>query len=136
MKIVLDTNVLLGSLRRGSVLRPIWDAFLRGDFTLVVSNEILNEYQEIIERQTRPEIGSNVINAILERPNVQKQAIYYRFDLLTADPDDNKFVDCALASNAHFLVSDDRHFRVLKTLDHPKINLLTADEFLILLEKK
>jgi uncharacterized protein len=43
--------------------------------------------------------------------------------------DGNKFMDCAFAANAHFLVSDDRSFRVLKNLSFPKVEVMTLEEF-------
>ena len=46
---------------------------------------------------------------------------------------DNKFVNCALWGNAHYLVSNDKHFRVLKHIDFPKIDVLVIDEFMALL---
>ena len=50
--------------------------------------------------------------------------------LITADPDDNKFVDCAFAANADYLVSEDSHFDILKKTSFPKLNLVTLDEFM------
>ncbi|MBP5502383.1 MAG: PIN domain-containing protein, partial [Bacteroidales bacterium] len=55
---------------------------------------------------------------------------HFRMQLITADPDDNKFVDCAFAAGADYLVSEDRHFDVLRTIPFPKLNLVTLDEFL------
>ena len=46
--VVIDTNCLLQIIARKSPYRPIWDAFLVGRFDLCVTNEILNEYQEIL----------------------------------------------------------------------------------------
>lgn len=51
-------------------------------------------------------------------------------ELITADPDDNKFVDCAFAAGADYLVSEDSHFNVLRTTPFPLLNLVTLDEFL------
>ena len=50
--------------------------------------------------------------------------------MIIDNPDDNKFVDCAFASNAEFLVSEDRHFDVLKSITFPHLNLINMDEFL------
>jgi predicted nucleic acid-binding protein len=50
--------------------------------------------------------------------------------LITEDPDDNKFVDCAFAANAEYLVSDDKHFKILDRIPFPQINLLKMEEFL------
>lgn len=50
--------------------------------------------------------------------------------LITADPDDNKFADCAFAAGADYLVSEDSHFNVLRSMPFPLLNLVTLDEFM------
>nr|WP_207681806.1 PIN domain-containing protein [Desulfonema magnum] len=55
-----------------------------------------------------------MLGALLKLPNVHRQTVYYHWNLISADPDDNKFADCAVSANAHYLVSNDRHFRVLE----------------------
>lgn len=97
---------------------------------LCVSNEMLNEYSEIISLKASPYIADNVIMEILYRYNVKLITPSYRFHLITSDEDGNKFVDCAIAANADFLVSNDAHFRILKSIPHPHVNLVTADEFI------
>ena len=64
----------------------------------------------------------------------KKTEPYFQLMLIEADLDDNKFVDCAFASNAHFIVTDDKHFNVLKTTDFPKIPVISAEDFLLLLK--
>ena len=54
----------------------------------------------------------------------------FRMALITADPDDNKFVDCAFAAGADYLVSEDSHFNELRSVPFPKLNLVTLDEFM------
>lgn len=54
----------------------------------------------------------------------------YRFNLIKADPDDNKFVDCAVTAGATYIVSNDRHFRELQQYDFPKVDVRTLTEFL------
>jgi predicted nucleic acid-binding protein len=54
--------------------------------------------------------------------------------LIEADHDDNKFVDCAFAANATYIVSDDKHYDVLKEVDFPQILVLKLKEFLGLLQ--
>ena len=49
---------------------------------------------------------------------------------IEADPDDDKFVDCAVACNAKFVVTDDNHFDVLKKMDFPKIDVIGLDEII------
>lgn len=135
MRIVIDINVLLVSLPVGKKYRPIFDALKAGAFTLLITNEILTEYEEKIGEKTTPEIAQNVVRLLLNLPNVERlSSIYYRWNLIANDPDDNKYTDCAVAANATYVVSDDSDFRVLKRTPFPPLNLLTSDEFLELLQ--
>lgn len=128
--VVIDTNCLLQIIARKSPYRPIWDAFLAGRYCLCVSNEILEEYQEILEQQITPTVAENVVLLILNQENVQLIDPHFRMGLITADPDDNKFVDCAFAAGADYLVSEDSHFNILRTTSFPQLNLVTLDEFM------
>ena len=53
----------------------------------------------------------------------------FHWRLVTADPDDDKFVDAYLAAGADALVTHDAHFDILKDLDFPPVTVLSADEF-------
>lgn len=128
--VVIDTNCLLQIIARKSPYRPIWDAFLAGRFDLCVTNEVLNEYQEILGQQITPTVAENVVLLILNQMNVQLVDPHFRMGLITADPDDNKFVDCAFAAGADYLVSEDNHFDVLRNTSFPQLNLVTLDEFM------
>lgn len=128
--VVIDTNCLLQIIARKSLYRPIWDAFIEGRYDLCVSNEILDEYQEILGQQITPTIAENVVLMILNLENVRFVDPHFRMNLITADPDDNKFVDCAFAAGADYLVSEDTHFNVLRKSPFPQINLVTLDEFI------
>ena len=66
----------------------------------------------------------------MNRSNTRHIKIYFRFGLIKADPDDNKFVDCAIKANAKYIVSEDHHFDVLKTIHFPPVNVISIDEFL------
>jgi putative PIN family toxin of toxin-antitoxin system len=129
--VVIDTNCLLQIIARKSPYRPIWDAFLKGHFELCVSNEILEEYQEILEQQITQTVAENIVLLILNQENVQLVDAHFRLGLITADPDDNKFVDCAFAAGADYLVSEDSHFNVLRNTPFPQLNLVTLDEFML-----
>ena len=130
MNIVLDTNCLLMSLSRKSRYYPIWRDFVSGKYTLCFTNEILTEYEEILTQKLGPEIASNVIKAILDLPNTRMVQVYYHLRLITSDPDDDKFVDCAFKTNARFIVSQDHHYDVLHKVKYPKINVIDIDNFL------
>ncbi len=86
--VVIDTNCLLQIIARKSPYRPIWDAFIAGRFDLCVSNEILDEYQEILEQQITPTVAENVVMLILNQENVQLVDPHFRMGIITADPDD------------------------------------------------
>ena len=128
--VVIDTNCLIQMMSKRSPYRPIWDAFLAQKFILCVSTEILDEYQEIVEQQTTAQIAENLVLLILNSINVRYVDPHFRLQLITADPDDNKFVDCAFAANADYLVSEDHHFKILESIPFPKLNLVTMDMFL------
>lgn len=134
-QVVIDTNCLVQMISLHSPYRPIWDAFLLGKFQLCVSNEILEEYQEIIEEQTTARIAENVILLILNRRNVTFIDPHFRLGLIVEDPDDNKFVDCAFAANAEYLVSDDKHFKILQSTPFPQLNIVRMKEFLNIIKE-
>lgn len=127
--IVLDTNVLVMSISARNVYHKVWQAFLQGDYTLCVSNEILEEYVEVLTRNINVRVAEAVVYAILTRWNVRKLDPHYRFHLIKADEDDNKFVDCAIAGNARYIVTEDQHFDVLKEISFPKVAVINIDDF-------
>jgi len=133
-KIVLDTNCLIASLSRHSVYYPVWTDFQAGKYVLCVTNDILDEYEEIIGQKTSSIVARNVIDLLLKSKNVEYVTPHFKLGLIEADHDDNKFVDCAFASNATYIVSDDSHFDVLKTIDFPQLLVLKLKEFLGILQ--
>ena len=135
-KIVLDTNCLLMSLPKISPYRMIWDDFLKGKLTLCVTNEIVEEYLEILSQKTTHEIASNVVSVILSQSNVEFVTPYYKMHLIQADEDDNKFVDCAFIAGASCIVSNDANFKILNEINFPKIFVLKIKEFIDLLLKE
>lgn len=130
MRVILDTNVLLVSIGKKSPYRPIFDAFLANQFTLVISNDLLLEYAEIIEDKTNVLVATNIIEMLLSKSNVEKKEIYFKWGLLTSDYDDNKFVDTAIVGSVDFIVTNDKHFNPLKDIDFPKVETITIDNFL------
>ena len=127
--VVVDTNCLLRMIPMRSKYRQAWESFLDGKYILCVSNEIISEYIEILTAKVSSTFAENIVGAILRSPFVRRFDPQFHFNLIEADPDDNKFVDCAIIANADFIVSEDSHFRVLKTIPFPKVNVLTLDEF-------
>ncbi len=128
--VVIDTNSLIMAISSRSAYHRIWQSFLAGDYCLCISNEILEEYAEVIARNISVNVARYVIYTLMERKNVRQITPSYKWNLITADPDDNKFVDCAIASNAKYIVSEDHHFNVLKEIDFPSIDVINIDDFL------
>lgn len=130
MKIVLDTNCLVSIIMPGSYNNDVWQAFRDAKYVLCVSNEILFEYHEILTKRYNNLIANTILKELIETYNVERITPAYRFNLITADPDDNKFVDCAVTAGATYIVSNDRHFRELERYDFPKVDVRTLSEFL------
>ncbi|MCU0355179.1 MAG: PIN domain-containing protein [Cytophagales bacterium] len=66
-------------------------------------------------------------------PGTELVTVFYNWRLIDKDPDDNKFVDCAVAANTDYLVTNDRHYNVLKKIDFPKVATIKLDKFMALL---
>lgn len=132
-RVVLDTNILLVAISRKTEYYAIWKAFQNGEFELCVTTDILNEYAEKLYEKFRPEVGDNVMKALENSPDIVTIHKYYFWNLITFDPDDNKFVDCAIAANAHFICTEDKHFKVLRKLPFPVVPVISADDFVEML---
>lgn len=128
-QIVLDTNCLLQVLPSRSPYHKVWEEILAGKIALCVNTDILNEYEEILSAKTSNIIARNVVEAIARLHTTVFQDVYYHFGLIEEDPDDNKFVDCAVAADVEFIVTNDRHFAVLKDIDWPRVSVVKQTTF-------
>lgn len=135
MRIVLDTNSLLVSIGRKSKYRPIFDALLDGKITLMISNDIISEYVEILGQRTSAIVADNIGDLLMSSPDVEKISIYFKWSIITQDADNNKFVDCALNGRADFLVTDDKHFTALKKIGFPPVKIIRTKAFLEKIKK-
>ncbi len=135
LKVVLDTNILLVSISSKSKYHWIFSNLLDGRYELCITNEILLEYEEIISIKYNKKVGRNIIGTLLHLENVVLVTPFFKWNLITDDSDDNKFVDCYLISNSNVLVSNDKHFRCLKSIDFPTINTTNIDKFREMLYK-
>jgi uncharacterized protein len=129
VRVVIDTNVLLVSIGRKSRHNWLFQAILDERCTVLVSTEILLEYEEIITRRTRAEIALDVLETLVSLPNVEPTEPYFRWNLIAEDPTDNKFVDCAIAGRADVLVTEDSHFDILSALEFPRVNVRNIQHF-------
>jgi len=70
-----------------------------------------------------------LLPSILNATNIEQVIPYYKWNLISADPEDNKFADCALNAGADYIVTNDRHFNVLKSLGFPSIKVADIESF-------
>lgn len=132
MRVCIDTNVLVQVFGNAGPFGRITDALQRGTLELAVSNEILLEYEETLTRLSGQGRWQTVWSFLDGISRLHNNVLYvepsYRFDAIVADPDDNKFVDCAIAADADFIVTNDRHFDVLNSSGY-KLRAIAPDEF-------
>ena len=131
MRVVLDTNCLIMAISARNEYYQVWQDFLDGKYVLCITNEIIEEYSEVIARNISPLLSEFVISTIINRKNVVTKSPSYAFHLIKADEDDNKFVDCAIVANAKYIVSNDRHFDVLREIPFPKVDVIKINQFLL-----
>ena len=133
MTVVLDTNVVLQARAPGHDFHRILIGLLAGQFNLAASTAILLEYEEILTARVgaaRWRQFATVLDAMAAwHGNVRQVEPSFRWRLITADPDDDKFADCAIAAEAEWIVTEDAHFDVLRDARH-KPQPITPGEFI------
>ncbi|HUM48574.1 MAG TPA: putative toxin-antitoxin system toxin component, PIN family [Chitinophagales bacterium] len=127
-KVVIDTNVFITIFKKDGKNRWIFKKIFKGEWILCVTNEIFLEYWEVLEEKTNGEVASNIIDFLVAHPYVEFVENYIRLNLIPEDPDDNKFCDCCFSSSAKFLISNDKHFKVLTQIEFPSLPLVSSDE--------
>jgi uncharacterized protein len=135
MKVVIDTNVLIATINRNNFEFFIYEAFVQEKFEWVVSTEILIEYEEILTQMYSEKTAKYVLNILETSPAVVLAEPYYKWGIISEDPDDNKFSDLALNVNAYCLVTKDKHFKVFKKIEFPKLRVVKPNEFKKILRK-
>lgn len=130
MTVVLDCNIVVMSLTSRSEYHRIYRSLVNGDFKIAVSDEIVLEYEEIIERKYNIKAAKAFISLLRELPNVLHTSVYFNWKLIQTDVDDNKYVDCAIAAQAECIVTEDKHFQILKQIPFPKVHTISIERFL------
>ena len=129
MKVVIDTNVLRLTIKKTNFERFIYNAFKNEAFDWVVSTEILAEYEEKLIEFYSTQTADLVLGILENAPNVIFAEPYFRWNIITEDPDDNKFADLAISLNVDCLVTNDKHFKIFKKIEFPKLKVLTPKQF-------
>jgi putative PIN family toxin of toxin-antitoxin system len=135
-RVVLDTNALLRCISSKSKYSFVLDLLFAGDYQICISNDIVLEYEEKIAGIFSKDTAELILGAFSLSSSVINVEVKFNLDLIHEDQDDNKFVDCCFVSNAHFIVTNDKHFNKLKEIDFPKFNVITLEDFAESLREK
>lgn len=134
LTVVLDTNAVLVAIPSKSPYRILLDALFDSLYDASVSTDVMLEYDEKITEFFDSQTADDLLGGLLLLPNVHKTDVYFNMEMIEADKDDNKFVDCAFSANAHYIVTNDRHYNALGKYNFPKINLIRIEAFAELLK--
>jgi putative PIN family toxin of toxin-antitoxin system len=127
-KVVMDTNVFVSGVFFSGPPYQILKAWQSGEFELIVSREIVDEYRRVGEilREEHPAVELKpILNFVLEQAKVYKSAVLKQ--PICEDPDDDQFIACALASGSKVIISGDKH--LLKVSGYQGIQVLKPRAF-------
>ncbi|WP_153797211.1 putative toxin-antitoxin system toxin component, PIN family [Foetidibacter luteolus] len=134
MLVVIDTNVLIAIVPSKSRYHSVYQAIQQKKILMAITSEILLEYEEQLKLRYKNYSVDEELEGLVNSRNVFLYSPDFNWNLIAADPEDNKFVDCAVAANADFIVTNDAHFNILKTISFPKVNTISLQEFISLLQ--
>ena len=134
MKAVIDTNVLISGVFWSGTPARILEHWSQGSFEMAVSEPILQEYRRVLV-----EISAGRRHDLVQRwlLHIARYAQVVSIDAhvhLSVDPDDDKFIECALASKAQYVVSGDRHLLTLNRVG--SVAIANPAHFLTLLNER
>jgi len=127
-KVVIDTNVFITIFKKDAKNRWMLDKILKGEWILCITNEIFLEYWEVLEQKTNSSVASDIIDFLISHPYIHFIENYIRLNLISADADDNKSCDCCFSASAKYLITNDKHFDVLKEIEFPSLPLVNTSQ--------
>lgn len=138
-KVVLDANVWVSALLWGGKPAEVVRAAEDGKVCIVTSEEIIGEISQVLNypklRKVYQDAGlrhENLIEAVLKVVKFVK--VTEKVNVVVEHPADDKFIECALAAGADYIVSGDKH--LLKIGGYKKTRVLSVSEFLVVIEAK
>jgi len=129
MKVVIDTNIFVSSFFGGNPRRII-DLWKTEKITLCLSKDILDEYIEVLQRiglQDEDELGE-LLSLFKRGFNMLFTTKTPKVKVVKGDPDDDKFIECAMALKAEVIVTGDKAIEAVG--EYMGINILTPQRFL------
>ncbi len=129
IKVVLDTNVFVSSFFGGNP-RKVVDLWKTGEVTLCLSKPIIDEYVEVLQRlglHNETELGE-LLGLFARGLHAVFAAKTPELHVVEDDPDDDKFIECAVALSAEYIITGDKALRNIK--NYAGIKILSPKEFL------
>ena len=129
MNVVLDTNVLIPiTLWNYSLAQKVLIRLLKSNAKIFTSLDILKEYNKALTRDF--EISQEEVNRFIQKISLFLNIVEVveKIDIVKEDPDDNKIIECAIASNSEYIITYDNH--LLKLKEFKGINIIKPEEFL------
>ena len=128
MRVVIDTNVFISGIFFGGNPRKVLETILNGKTIEVASVQIIEEYREVVRRMIEKKGGK--LNS------TPLSLLYAKLELIDGktkvnvcrDPDDDKFLACAVDGAAYYVVSGDSD--LLSIGEYRGVKIVTANEFL------
>jgi putative PIN family toxin of toxin-antitoxin system len=131
--VVLDTNVFVQMFGTRSPFVALQRAMLDGRLTVAYSTGMLLEYEEVVTRYAGALRWERLWQVMQFTTQIHHTIRHiepsYQWQLVPVDPDDNKFVDCAIAAEAEWIITEDRHYGVLKESGH-KPRVIAPEAFI------
>mgnify|MGYP001615053912 CR=1 FL=1 len=133
MKAVLDMNVFISDLFwEGNFCSQIISKWRMGKFQLISSKEIIEELVKTLNNfniSMSEDAIQEWINLIIKNAILVESS--EKLEIIKEDPSDNKFLEAAIAGNANFIISQDKHF--LKLKEYRSIKIIKPEEALIII---
>lgn len=128
MRVVVDTNVFVSSFFGGNP-RKIIQYWKDGNITLCLSNGILDEYIEVLKRLGLDEEDEyeELISLFAKGFNIIFTTKTPKINIVNDDPDDDKFIECAVALKAKVIISGDK--ALMAVGEYMGIEILTPAQF-------
>ena len=133
MKVVIDCNIFVMAISSKSPHHIIVTSLMRGLFELHISTEIYFEIAEKIEEKSRKDVAVAFLDAFIASPHIVLSEPVFKWNLISLDEDDNKYIDCYIKSSADYLVTNNKHFNIVKEIEFPKVTCITIEEFMEIL---
>ena len=128
-RVVIDTNVFISSFFGGNP-KEIIDLWKTGEITICVSKDIINEYVEVLRRlglQDEKEL-QELLQIFAEGHNIVFAASTPSLEIVEQDPNDNMFIECAVALRCSHIISGDKHLKSIE--NYMGIRIVSPKDFL------